>query len=68
MNCPDCKDTRLKVSHVYNAGPLGRTRRLSCKSCGETFVSVELLERSDSKNGAYARAQRLRSEIGRAHV
>lgn len=65
MNCPNCKDQKLAVTHVFSAGENAETRNLRCFECGFKSTSVTfLVPRTQERRwggGGYALAKRVRA-------
>ena len=58
MNCPNCQDTRLDVTHTFSAGDNAETRNLKCRVCGYRASSMTFLVRrpQERKKGKGGRA------------
>ena len=63
MRCPTCS-SRLRVSHVFNAGDTATTRTAVCPGCKASWTTVEVVvARVEAKGqGAHALAQKIRAE------
>lgn len=57
MKCKDC-GTRLKITHVYEAGEQAKTSTAQCPQCKKKYTAVTVL--MDGGKGAYAWAKKLK--------
>lgn len=64
MKCPNCKDQKLQVTHVFSAGSSAETRSLRCPECGHKASSITFLVQRPQRGtgrGAWALSKQIRS-------
>lgn len=67
MECVKCGG-ELRVTHTYRGSATGKSRRLTCKDCGQVHVSVETVQAAEHGKGARAQANYMAARERRAQA